>query len=61
MTEMRILVVEDEGIIAADIQSSLKNLGYHVSGVASSGEEAIRKAEEDRPDLVLMDIVIKGE
>ncbi|MEA1934410.1 MAG: response regulator [Thermodesulfobacteriota bacterium] len=61
MTETRILVVEDEGIIAKDIQKSLQNLGYHVSSIASSGEEAIKKAEDDRPDLVLMDIVLKNE
>ncbi len=61
MTEARILVVEDEGIIAKDIQKSLQNLGYHVSAIASSGKEAIKKAEEDRPDLVLMDIVLKNE
>ncbi|MEA2084320.1 MAG: response regulator [Thermodesulfobacteriota bacterium] len=61
MTEARILVVEDEGIIAKDIQKSLQDLGYHVCAVASSGEEAIKKAQEDRPDLVLMDIVLRDK
>src|SRR3712207_119843 len=57
----RILVVEDEGIVARDLQNKLQRLGYAVPAVASSGEEAIRKAEEHAPDLVLMDIVLKGQ
>ncbi len=61
MTKTQILVVEDEGIVAEDIQRSLQSLGYIVSAVVSSGEEAIIKAEENSPDLVLMDIVLKGE
>jgi PAS domain S-box-containing protein len=61
MGETNILVVEDEGIVAEDIRSSLENLGYTVSAVASSGQEAIKKAEEYKPNLVLMDIVLKGE
>ncbi len=56
----RILVVEDENIIAKDIQSTLKGFGYHVCGVASSGEESIDKASQIRPDLVLMDIRLRG-
>src|SRR5437016_7988221 len=56
----RILVVEDEAIVAEDIQSRLENLGYAVPAVASSGEEAMRKAVETHPDIVLMDIVLKG-
>jgi two-component system cell cycle sensor histidine kinase/response regulator CckA len=61
MGETNILVVEDEGIVAEDIRSSLESLGYAVSAVVSSGQEAIKKAEEYKPDLVLMDIVLKGE
>lgn len=57
----RILIVEDERITAADLEEVLKDLGYQVSAVVSSGEEAIREAEKNRPDLVLMDIRIKGE
>jgi len=56
----RILVVEDEGIVAEEIRSRLKRLRYEVAAVASSGEEAIKKAEETRPDLVLMDIRLRG-
>lgn len=54
----KILVVEDEWIVAEDIQKSLKNSGYDVT-IVTSGEEAIKEAEES--DLVLMDIVLEGE
>ena len=57
----RILIVEDERITAEDLAEVLRDLGYQVSAVVSSGEEAIREAEDNRPDLVLMDIRIKGE
>src|SRR4051812_35474729 len=60
MGNAQILVAEDENIIAKDIQHTLRRLGYSVPVTVSSGEEAIRKAEENRPDLVLMDIVLKG-
>jgi PAS domain S-box-containing protein len=61
MVETRILVVEDESVVAKDIQWSLKGLGYAICGWASSGEEAIQKARDLKPDLVLMDVVLKGE
>ncbi|MBC8457832.1 MAG: response regulator [Deltaproteobacteria bacterium] len=61
MAKIQILVVEDETIVAADIQEILQDLGYAVCAVVSSGEEAVKKAEENNPDLVLMDIVLKGE
>ncbi len=60
MSRARILVVEDEGIIAHDIQTTLEKLGYEVPGVAAAGEEAIQLAAEHRPDLVLMDIILWG-
>ncbi len=56
-----ILVVEDEGISAIEIQESLEALGYHVPLTAKSGNEAIQKAFAIKPDLVLMDITLKGE
>lgn len=61
MTNTQIMVVEDEWIIADDIQASLKKLGYAVSSIVSSGEDAIQKAREDMPDLILMDIVLQGQ
>ncbi len=60
MVKTKILVVEDESIIAADIAMSLRSLGYEVIATVPSGERAIKKVEENRPDLILMDIVIKG-
>ncbi|MBU7009831.1 MAG: response regulator [Theionarchaea archaeon] len=56
-----ILVVEDERIVAEDIRRSLQNLGYLIAAVVSSGEEALKSVAETSPDLVLMDIVLKGE
>ncbi len=61
MAKSKIMIVEDEWITADDIKTSLQSLGYTVTSMVSSGKEAIQKAEEDRPDLVLMDIVLKGE
>jgi len=57
----RILVVEDEVIVSADLQDQLIKLGYQVAGAAVAGEEAIAKAHQLTPDLVLMDIMLKGE
>jgi len=60
-TAKQILVVEDEIIIAENIQRKLTNMGYYVPAIVSSGEEAIKKIKENNPDLVLMDIVIHGK
>lgn len=56
----RILVVEDEIVIALDIRNQLRDLGYECSGHATSGEQAVALAAELRPDLVLMDIQLAG-
>lgn len=56
-----ILIVEDESIIAMELSERLQNLGYRVVAIAHNGPEAIAKADELRPDLVLMDIYLKGE
>ena len=57
----RILVVEDEAIVLLDLKNRLNTLGYVIVGSSSYGEEAIRKTEETRPDIVLMDIGLKGK
>lgn len=56
-----ILVVEDENIVSKDIQQNLKKLGYTVVGAAATGEKAYELALEKKPDLVLMDIMLKGD
>ena len=61
MPPARIMIVEDEQITAADLEASLKELNYAVSAIVSSGPEAIQKAKSTQPDLVLMDIRIKGD
>lgn len=61
MSQARIMIVEDERIVAKAIQSGLENLGYMVCMIASSGNEAIQKIAKATPDLILMDIVLKGE
>jgi PAS domain S-box-containing protein len=61
MEKPKILIVEDESIVAKDLELTLEGMGYSVAGVVASGEEAVRRAEEYRPDLVLMDIVLQGK
>jgi PAS domain S-box-containing protein len=58
---IQIMLVEDEKIIASDISYRLETLGYHIVASVAYGEEAVSKALELRPDLVLMDIRLKGE
>ena len=61
MSKTRILVVEDESIVAKDIQKSLEKLGYEVPATASSAASAYEKLEQINPDLVFLDIKLKGE
>lgn len=61
MAKINVLVVEDESIVSKDIQHSLKKLGYSVVGAASTGEKAIELASSTMPDIILMDIMLKGE
>jgi CheY-like chemotaxis protein len=56
----RILIVEDEKILAADLESKLRQLGYRVDGIATSGEQAVRLAQEREPSLILMDVRLSG-
>lgn len=60
-SKARILIVEDENLVAMDIERGLKRLGYNVVGVANCGADAIQIAEDQCPDLILMDIQIKGD
>jgi PAS domain S-box-containing protein len=61
MAKAKILIVEDENITAENLQNMLENLDYDVPAIAASGAGAIKKAEEIKPDLVLMDIILKGD
>lgn len=60
-TPASILVVEDEVIVAEDLKGRLVDLGYEVSGIAHTGRGAVDAAAETAPDLVLMDIMLRGE
>jgi 1,2-diacylglycerol 3-beta-glucosyltransferase len=57
----RVMVVEDESITAIDINEKLKQVGYNVTGTAKTGAEAIKKARELKPDIILMDVELKGD
>ena len=61
MGNNKILIVEDEAIIALEIEDRLLTMGYEVCGSASSGEKAILLAEKNNPDIILMDIKLKGD
>jgi PAS domain S-box-containing protein len=61
MSNAKILIVEDEKIVAKDIHNCLRRFGYEVTAIASTGEEAIQKAVETKPDLALLDIRLRGE
>lgn len=60
MSKIKILIVEDESIVALDLENRLKKNGHAVLGIASNGQEAINQAAISNPDLVLMDINLKG-
>jgi DNA-binding response OmpR family regulator len=57
----KILIVEDESLVALDLSQSVESLGYHVVGIASNSQDAIELTCKEKVDLVLMDICIKGE
>ncbi len=61
MQKAKILVVEDERIVAIDLRNRIERLGYSVVGMASTGEEAIQMALTTQPDLVLMDVTLRGK
>ncbi len=57
---MKVMIVEDEAIVALDIRNRLMNMGYTITSVHSTGESAVKAALKDQPDLVLMDIMLDG-
>lgn len=57
----RVLIVEDEGIGAMDLKYTIESMGHEVVHIASRGDEAIEKSVELLPDLILMDIILKGD
>lgn len=61
MVKSKILVAEDESIIAADIKATLRKIGYNVCNVVASGEEVLQLVKQNKPDLILMDISLKGK
>lgn len=61
MSETRILIVEDESIIALDISNIIKSLGYSVAGVSRSGEDCLEMIPKNPPDIILMDIRLYGK
>ncbi len=61
MDKVKILIVEDEAIIADDLQGLLENIGYQVTNIALSVKQALTHLSQTLPDIVLIDIVLKGE
>jgi len=61
MKNIKLFIVEDEILVAREIEGYLCKLGYHVTGIAASAEGALKQIAEEPPDLVLVDIVLKGE
>ncbi len=57
---IKILVAEDENIVALNIKKTLESLGYQVSAVVNNGEDVIKQVDKNLPDLILMDIMLKG-
>ena len=61
MNNTKILIVEDESIVAKDLKQRLENMGYFVLGIVSNGKDAISKSNEMQPNIILMDIILKGD
>ena len=60
MAKVNIMIVEDEAIVGEELKISLEDMDYTVTSIVKSGEQAIEKAEQDCPDIILMDIRLKG-
>ncbi len=61
MNNKQILIVEDDSIIAAYLQETLIGFGYEILDIATTGEQAIKLATETNPDIIIMDIQLKGD
>lgn len=61
MGKTKIMIVENEDVIAMNMNSVLSNMGYEICELVKSGEDAIKNAEKERPDVVLMDIMLDGK
>ena len=61
MSKLKILIVEDEILVATDIEESLLGMGYEVLNAVATGKSAIREVEKNLPDVILMDIMLKGD
>lgn len=61
MNKAKIMIVEDEIIEALNMQDKLSSMGYEICELVTSGEDAIKNAEQERPDVVLMDIILDGK
>ena len=61
MAKANIMIVEDEAIVGEELKISLEDMGYAVTSIVKSGEQTIEKADQERPDLILMDIKLKGQ
>jgi DNA-binding response OmpR family regulator len=57
----KILIVEDQNIIALDLKKALKRRGYTITGICNNSEDALKLTNENQPDLILMDIMLDGE
>ena len=60
MARANIMIVEDEAIVGEELKISLEDMGYSVTSIVKSGEQAIEKADQNFPDLILMDIKLEG-
>ena len=61
MAKAKILIAEDEGIVALDLRTQLRDMGYQIVATVKSGQAAVQQAEQTRPNLIVMDIRLKGE
>ena len=61
MDDSKILIVKDEYIVATDLKQQLEDMGHKIVGIEGDGKAAIKKTVETEPDLILMDITLKGE